>query len=71
MIKPKTGGPIVDPLRSPRDETESFLVRLAIAYSDLDEALNVAMDNLGRTRPRTGVQVNPNCWRRPYRSATL
>lgn len=37
MSTPKTGGPIVDPLREPADETEAFLIELSRAYSDFDE----------------------------------
>lgn len=39
MSETKTGGPVVDPLRSPTDETESFLIELSMAYSDFDEFL--------------------------------
>lgn len=35
----KSAGPKVDLLASPRDETDEFLIRLALAHSDIHEAL--------------------------------
>jgi hypothetical protein len=39
----KTAGPIIDPLASPQNEVEEFLIRLAIAHADLDEQISKAM----------------------------
>lgn len=32
-------GPKVDPLKAPEDETDEFLIKLSMAYSDFDEFL--------------------------------
>jgi hypothetical protein len=37
-------GPDIDPLHSPQDETEEFLVRLSMAYHDIDELVDRALE---------------------------
>lgn len=37
--KMKSAGPKVNPLASPLDETDEFLIKLALAHSDIHEAL--------------------------------
>jgi len=32
-----SAGPTIDPLASPKDETEEFLVKLSMAYQDIHE----------------------------------
>ena len=35
-----SAGPTIDPLASPKDKTEEFLVKLSMAYEDIHEAIS-------------------------------